>query len=77
MRLGGIEGTVTGMRHTNAAAKQNQERDASIAAVPLRTGEGDHPQDGGVALAVSPNEAEAGIAEMNRVYDGAGRGPWA
>ena len=48
-----------------------------IAAVPLRTGEGDHPQDGGVALAVSPNEAEAGIAEMNRVYDGAGRGPWA
>ena len=57
------------MRHTNAAAKQNQENDAFIAAVPLRTGEGDHPTDGGEALAVSPNEAGAGLAKMSRVHN--------
>ena len=46
---------------------------ASECAIPLRTGEGDHPQDGGAASAVSPTEAEAGMAEMSRVYNEGGR----
>ena len=64
--------TVTGMCHTNAAAKQNQESDAFIAAVPLRTGEGDHPTDGGEAQAASPEEAEAGKAQMREMFKDTG-----
>ena len=65
--------TVTGMGHTNAAAKQNQENNACSAAVPLRTGQGDHPTDGGEAQAASPEEAEAGMAEISQVYNDGGR----
>ena len=57
-----------GMCHTNAAAKQNQENNACIAAVPLRTGEGDHPTDGGEAQAASAEEAEAGMALMSALF---------
>ena len=67
-----IEGTVTGMCHTNAAAKQNQENNACSAAVPLRTGQGDHPTDGGEAQATSPEEAEAGMAQMSEMLKDTG-----
>ena len=60
------------MRHRNAAAKQNQENDACIAAVPLRPGEGDHPTDGGEAQAASPEEAEAGMAQMSEMFKDTG-----
>ena len=50
-------------------------------ATPLRVGEGEPsaardargPQDGGAASAVSPAEAEAGMAEMSCVYNEGGR----
>ena len=50
------------------AAKQNQESDAFIAAVPLRTGEEDYPTDGGVAQAALLEEAEKGMAEMSEKF---------
>ena len=45
---------------------------ASKCAIPLRTGEGDHPQDGGAAGAVSPAEAEAGRAQVNEMLKDTG-----
>jgi phosphomethylpyrimidine synthase len=48
------------------AAKQNAGIETFVAAVPLRNGEGDHPQDGGVAQA--DLDAEAGMAEMSDMF---------
>ena len=45
---------------------------ASECAIPLRTGEGDHPQDGGAAQAASPEEAEAGMAQMSEMLKDTG-----
>ena len=50
------------------AAKQNEGVEGFIAAVPLPTGEGDHAKHGGVAPAVSPDEAEAGMAQMSELF---------
>jgi phosphomethylpyrimidine synthase len=53
------------------AKLQNQDSAGFIAANPPRNGEGDHAQHGGGAL--SPEEVEAGMAEMSKVYDATGR----
>jgi phosphomethylpyrimidine synthase len=53
------------------ARLQNQDSGGFIASNPPRNGEGDHAQHGGGAL--SPEEAEAGMAEMSKVYDATGR----
>jgi phosphomethylpyrimidine synthase len=53
------------------AALQNQEAEGFIAANPPPLGEGDRPQDGGGGL--SPEEIEAGMAAMSKVYDETGR----
>ena len=54
------------------AAKQNQSADAFLAAQnPPRNGEGDQPQAGGGVEAPTPEalaEAEAGMAEMSKVF---------
>ena len=54
------------------AAKQNQEADSFLAANPPRHGEGDHAQHGGGASAdaeaLVPSEAEAGMAEMSKLF---------
>jgi phosphomethylpyrimidine synthase len=49
------------------AAKQNAGVESFVAANPPRNGEGDHPQDGGGAPA-SLADAEAGMADMSRVF---------
>jgi phosphomethylpyrimidine synthase len=49
------------------AAKQNQSADSFLAANPPRNGEGDHAKHGGGA-ALAEAEAEAGMAEMSKVF---------
>ncbi|MEQ1539911.1 MAG: phosphomethylpyrimidine synthase ThiC, partial [Sphingorhabdus sp.] len=56
------------------ARLQNQNADTFILSNPPRNGEGDHAQHGGGAPApLTEAEAEAGMAEMSKVYDATGR----